>query len=488
MSAAVRRTGPAWRRLLSASLLLVVTLFAVGFLARPVLEGWLLDRVEAALGAALFAEVRLDGPLEWRLWPVPWLAVSGWTIEADGDALATVEQVVLQLDGAALRRAELVVEHLELHRPLLALGSGYRHWLDPNAWTARRASDGGGLAFAVRELAVRAGRIEVRDEGLSLEVTALDATFAFPADSSQTGRILIEADIRADIDVPGDRVSLAGRLQQRGRFVSDDAGHRLGDVAVRFEGSGDAFEAAELDIRIASLVVSPGLYGEGIEIAGRMAAPDRQWRLSSSIAVLRLASDMLTVLAWDGEFDVVDGSTQADGKFAIRELVATGTDQAWAEFAAEVRVSGAMEAAARFDGRAERSLDDAMSDVVNVEGRLEMSLPHPVKQGASLASALDTRMRWWPARSRAEGVFRGRFDDSQLEGSWALDAANERPLHVEIDIDRLDLDGYFGESPPDSAPELAPWRKWPLSARLRLGELRWQGLVTTGTQLLINPE
>jgi hypothetical protein len=477
-----------WRRALSVSLLLLVAVAAGGLLARPVVEAWLLDRVEAALGAALVADVRIDGPLEWRLWPAPWLAVSGWTIEADGDALATVEQVVLRFDGAALRRAELVVEYLELRRPLLALGSGYRHWLDPNARTARGATDGGGLAFAVRELAVREGRIEVREEGLSLEVTALDASVVLPADSPRSGRILIEADIGADIDASGDRVSLAGRLQQQGRFVSDDASHRLDDVAVRFEGRGDAFDAAEFDIRIASLVVSPDMYGEGIEIAGRMAAPDRQWRLSSSIAVLRLASDMLTALAWDGEFDVVGVSTQADGKFAIRELVATGADQAWAEFAAEVRVSGAMEGAARFDGRAERSLDDAISDLVNVEGRLEISLPHPVKQGVSLAGALDSRMLWWPARSRAEGVFRGRFDDSQLDGSWALDAANERPLHVEIEIDRLDLDGYFGEPPPDSAPDLAPWRKWPLSARLRLGELRWQGLVTTGTQLLINPD
>ena len=119
--------------------------------------------------------------------------------------------------------------------------------------------------------------------------------------------------------------------------------------------------------------------------------------------------------------------------------------------------------------------------------RAHARLPHPAGGTAPLALSFAGAARIDPVRQVADGTLSGAFDDSRFDGAWQFDAAAAPPLALTASLDRLDLDRYLPPPAADPAPaDLAAWRNWPVEADLRVGELRFRGLVSENARLQLS--
>jgi AsmA protein len=114
-------------------------------------------------------------------------------------------------------------------------------------------------------------------------------------------------------------------------------------------------------------------------------------------------------------------------------------------------------------------------------------LPHPAGGETPLTVSFVGDAQLEPVARSASGALAGHFDRSRLEGSWRFEAGAAPPLGVALSIDRLTLDRYLPPARAASDPaDLAAWRNWPVEADLRVGELRFRGLVSENARLQLS--
>ncbi len=483
MNAMSARPFRIWRVIGTVVLVLVMLVLATFYLARAGIERWVVQRIEAALDATLAPDVRVEGPLVWQVWPQPRLMLDGLSVIDGGKALIRNERLVVEVDVEALRSQLLVVDRVVLERPEIMLGNDPARWLSADAWLVPSRGAASSAPPVVRRIVVHDGRLSLAGPS-PVDVDRVMVELEMPLDRSRPGRIVIDAELRAMVQ----GFSMAGRLSQQGEFEIEDSGVRLRDAALRFEGTADAFDAVELDLVVSELLVADDeTRARGLDLAVKMRGAEQAFRHASSAAELVLTGDELIATELTGETAFEDGVNRAVGDIRLRQLRVTARDEIHAELAISLTLAGPLDATGDFDGRIDYAIDDDGAEHVQAKGRLGLRLPPPRADAGEIFTEVDTRIDWWPRASRAQGAVAGRFDDSELAGTWRFDAHDVRPLHVDLRMDRLDLDGYLGNAASDAPPDLAPWRSWPLSAELMIGELRWRGLETTDTRLSINP-
>lgn len=209
-------------------------------------------------------------------------------------------------------------------------------------------------------------------------------------------------------------------------------------------------------------------------------------------------------ISHQGEFRIDETGLQLDrtvldftGNAAFREGadivlrvidLAASTDTLQAEIELQVSMAGAGDAGGRFAGALSYAFDPEGVDHVHANGRLGLRLPSLSEEAGAIEFDLETLAQGSVVLAKAQGSVVGRVDDSALTGNWRLDRQALRPLHLEIGMDRLNLDDYLIDAAGDGAPpDLAPWRSWPLSAELSIGRFFWRGLETRDAWLVINP-
>lgn len=471
------------RRLAVALVLLFLLLATGAYLARPVLEGWIVKQIEAALDDALVPDVRIDGPVRWQLWPQPWVSLDGVSITDGGMALVRNERLLVELDAEALRSRLLVLERVVLDRPEIMLGDHPARWMSADAWLVPGPGASRQAPPVVRHFVVRDGRLSV-DRPIPVHLASVAIELELPMDEARPGRLAIDAEFRATVQ----GVPIAGRISQLGEIEVEQAGVVLREASVHLEGNALGFEAIDMVLKLAEVVAAEHeTSARDLDLALQVQANSQSLHLTFSLAELALVKDALMASGLSGEISFDDESNRGAGAFSIRKMLATA-NAVKAELALALTLTGPLDIAAGFDGVVDYATDDGQADHVRGQGRLGLRLP-PRKAGAEpIELDLETLTDWWPRLARAQGEVTGQLDGSELAGRWRFDPQVSRPLHVKLAIDRLDLDDYLAESLTDGPPDLAPWRSWPLSAEVLIGRFRWRGLETTDARLAINPD
>ena len=478
-----RSRGP-WRGLAVASIIIVAVLLAALYLTRPVLEQWVAKQIEATLAAALVPDVSVEGPARWRLWPKPGFMLDGVTITDDGRTLVRNERLEVEIDVEALRSRSLVVERIVLERPEIMLGDEPARWLSADAWLVPNQGAGGAALPSVRRVLVRDGRLSV-DGPNPVSVAGVDIELEMPDGGLRPGHFVFDADLQAMVQ----GVSVAGRLSQLGRVEVAVEGLMLREASLRFEGQAEDFDLVDLALTLGELAAAGHeTRVRDLSLALQVQGNEQALNLSSSLAELAFEADGLKLSGLTGEIAVEVEPTRAELEFSVRQLRAKASNDVDAELGIAWTLTGPFDVVGEFAGVAAYSIDAEGADHVHGQGRLGIRLPARKVGAEDIDLDLQTLAAWWPRLHRAQGAVTGRLDDSELAGTWRFDRHAARPLHVELEIERLDLDDYLGEAETHGPPDLAPWRAWPLSAELLIRQLRWRGLETTDTRLAINPD
>ncbi len=442
------------------------------------------QQIEATFAAALIPDISVEGPARWQLWPQPLFMLDDVTITDDGKTLVRNQRLAVEIDARALRSGMLVVERIVLEQPEIMLGDEPARWLSADAWLVPNRGAGGAALPAVRRILVREGRLSV-DGPNPVRVTSANIELEMPSGGSLPGRLVFDADLLATVQ----GVSIAGRISQLGGVETAVEGLKLRETSLRFEGHAEGFEAVDIALTLAELAATGHeTRMRDLSLALQMQGSEQALNLNSSLVELAFAADGLTLSGLTGEIAVEVEPRHAELEFSVRQLRVTAATAVDAELAIAWTLTGPFDVVGEFAGVAAYSIDATGADHVHGQGRLGLRFP-PLK-GAAEVIELDLEMLadWWPRLDKVQGAVTGRLDESKLAGTWRFERQAARALRFDLAIDRLDLDDYVRAAETDGPPDLAPWRAWPFSAELLIGQFRWRGLETTDTRLAINPD
>jgi len=354
--------------------------------------------------------------------------------------------------------------------------------------------------IALAGVRVEKGRLTYRDEGTGKEIVVSDLGLRF-------GELGTQAKGRA---VLGASLALGGK-QLRGDLETDyviDAGaRRLGLSGLSGRVTGAVATLSELDVQIKLAAVSanaaPAAAGgaaaaplllQGIELrgGGRLAADRVDLKLVAprvELAGERLGGEPLVLdLGLEGSGRRLRGSVNVAewqrqgavlsiGKLAVR----------WNAAVAQLATQGQLAT------RLEVLTAEAGPRVHVGDYRGDTEVRHPALAGGPLKLAFDGSARADLGAGNAEGRGQFRFDETNLQASWALPRLAPWQATFDVAIDRLNVDRYLppkaavapggakgapGATAPagaDTPVDLAALRGLDFSGNLRVGALQVSG-------------
>lgn len=442
--------------------------------------------LEAQLQARLVPTVRLGAPLEWQLHPQPQVMVRDVSlVDASGTTVARLAELRVTLDGAGLTEGRLEVAALDVDGLELTLKRDAGGGWDVTGWLRAAPDDAAATPMAaIGRIRLVHGRVRIVGEP-GAEITDIELNVA-PLRLGGQG----EFTLGARADVPSAAVS-AVRVDAAGQFLADLDQPRLEHLQLQAVGEIGAWSvsrAVARAARVERVAGSDALKASGLTLD--LAAAAEAGQIDARVALATLSG---SGTSWRGEgLDAQVRGEQAQrvvsATLQAAEVHADASGWALPAMALEASSSGTAPAvqltlagAAQFDtgeGPAQLALTVAKGRAV---------APHPADATATLALTWSGGARYDFATGSGAGELAGSFDQSRFDGRWAYEPLAPSLLQVNATLDRLDLDRYLPAGKADAAPgaalDLAPWRNWPVSADLRVGELRVRGFVSKQARL-----
>lgn len=308
-------------------------------------------------------------------------------------------------------------------------------------------------SIALAGVRVEKGRLAYRDEGTGKDVVISDLGLRF-------GELGTQAKGRA---VLGASLTLDGK-QLRGDLETDyaiDAGAKrlgLSGLVGRVQGAAATLSELDVQIKLAALAVNAAsptggaavpLSLQGIELSGggRLAADRVDLKLVAprvELAGERVSGEPLVLdLGLEGGGRRVRGSVNVAewqrqgaalsiGKLAVR----------WEAAVAQLTSQGQLAT------RLEVLTAEAGPRVTLGHYRGDTEVRHPALAGGPLKLAFDGSARADLAAGNAEGRGQFRFDETNLQATWALPRLAPWQATFDVAIDRLNVDRYL---PPTAA-------------------------------------
>lgn len=441
--------------------------------------------LEAALQARLMPTVRLGAPLRWRLLPQPQVIVRDVSLtEASGASVLALAELRVALDGAALSEGRLDIASVDVDGLELTLAHDAAGGWNAARWLRAAPDDAAPTPMVpIGRLGLVNGRVRVAGE-ISADIAGVTLNMA-PLRPGAAG----EFTLAARADVPS--AALADvRIDAAGQFVADMRQPRLEHLTLEGVGKVGAWSVDHAVVRAARVEpeADGGLHARDLTLD--LAAQSEAARIETQVALATLSANAAN---WHAEALQVrargeQGSRSVAATLQAERVQADGAGWALPDLALQASSSGAAPAATlSLTGAARFHRADGAAQVALAVREARTSVPHPADASATLDLAWSGHARYDLASAAAAGELAGSFDQSRFDGRWTFDPHAPAPVKVSATLDRLDLDRYLPPAKADAeaadGANLAPWRNWPVSADLRVGELRVRGFVSQAARL-----
>ncbi|WP_029011965.1 AsmA-like C-terminal region-containing protein [Niveispirillum irakense] len=527
------------RKLLVLVALLVIVAGG-GLLLAPSLVPWnqFRDQVAEMLAGLTGRQVVIDGDLALTLLPVPTLTAADVRLVEDGETLASIGSVAMQVRPLPLLSQSIQLESLRLDNADLRVvedAAGNRHWpivLDALGQSVQVES----LHLADSRLSwERPDQPTVRLEAIGAEITAggPSGPFELTGDASLGGtplRLNLTAarraasgslPLRASLSVPNGKgeVRFAGVVAP-----SAKEGRRLeGDLNIQ------AVDSTPLLGLMRPLLGQPPVdtpeLGRALRLTGRlnldatsigMDGIDLQWGDSQATgsASLSLTADgtgalVLSFTRFDLDALLANAPPIADWRpAAAMDIDLLADEMRWrGDQMRDVRLLGRWQApaltletlAATLPGDMAVSLTGSASldgDAPRLEGKVDLaatSLRDTLAwAGLDVTSVPVERLRQAKLTGTLAGKpqdmaltdLTGTLDTTRFTGAVTLTRRDRPGLGLRLTLDRLDLDAYRQPGTPGWGERLAPWlREADINLTLEAGHLTLAGLQADGVVL-----
>lgn len=457
------------RRIYQVSLALLLVL-GIGVLLALWQGGAVLRSVlETQLQTQLVPTLRLEAPLEWQLLPRPQIVVRGASLtEATGAVVLKLPELRVVLDGAGLIKGRVDIASVDIVGLDLALEQDSDGVWNAAKWL-RTTSD---HTAAVATLPV-AGETRIDITNIKLSTGPLR-----PGERSKFT-------LNAHLDVPS--VAIVGvQLETSGQLLFD-LNHPVLEQ-LKLEGVGNIGDWSVTHVKaqaeqLALQVDTIALQANGLALDVAVQAETGEIALQTTLATLSGSAT-----SWRGETlhvqaqgeqaqQVVNASLQSD------EMRIDENGWALPAMTLDVSSSGTLPVVQlQLSGAAQLHAEQGSPQFTLTMSEAHAAVPHPADASKILELAWAGRAHYDLVTGSAAGEMAGSFDRSHFDGRWSYEPQAPTPLKVNASLDHLDLDQYLPPVEPGATSadplDLALWRNWPVSADLRVGELRVQGFVS----------